>query len=301
MSATEGGLKHAIIIPAHNEAAYIRRTLESLLAQTEPADRIIVVDDGSADETSAIVRVLARDHACLTLVNGPPSAERRYRVVEVFNRGYELVRGGPCEYVSKIDADLIFPRDYFRRLFEVMDADPTIGAAGGVLCDIVGGKLMPIRIPETHVPGPLKTMRRSAFDEMGGFIPTLGWDIVDTVKMRMLGYRTLNLPELRVTHLRRHGSATGIVRGNVRMGHGAYVIGTHPLFALARSFYRMLEPPYLVGGLALGYGYFRSWLAGKPQIPDKALIEALRKEQMHRLLHRNRLPGPEGALRAHPQ
>jgi hypothetical protein len=61
----------------------------------------------------------------------------------------------------------------------------------------------------------------------------------------------------------------------------------------------MLEPPYLVGGLALGYGYFKSWLSRRPQIPDKELIGALRKEQMHRLLHRNKLPDPIEELRAH--
>jgi glycosyltransferase involved in cell wall biosynthesis len=285
-------LKHVIIMPAHNEAEHIGTTLASLLAQTLPPDRIIVVDDGSSDGTAAIVREMARAHATIAIVEGPPTTERRYRVVEVFNRGYALIRNDPCAYVSKIDADLVFPPDYFRRLFEVMDADPGIGAAGGTLCDLIGGKPTPIRIPETHVPGPLKTIRRSVFDAMGGFVPTLGWDIIDTVKIRMMGYRTLNLPELQVTHLRRHGSATGIVRGNIRMGHGAYVIGTHPLFALARSFYRMLEPPYVIGGLALGYGYFKSWSLRTPQIQDPALIAALRAEQLHRLLHRNKLPRP---------
>jgi poly-beta-1,6-N-acetyl-D-glucosamine synthase len=118
----------------------------------------------------------------------------------------------------------------------------------------------------------------------------LGWDIIDLVKIRDLGYRTVCLPDLPVVHLRQTGAATGIIRGNVRMGHGAYVIGTHPLFALARSIYRMAEPPYVVGGLALGYGYFRSWLARAPRIDDASLIRALRSEQLHRLFHLNRLP-----------
>ena len=283
-------MKHVIIMPARNEADYIGKTLATLLTQTQPPDRIVVVDDGSTDGTVAIVQEIARSHPAVSIVRGPPSAERRYRVVEVFNRGYETIKDEPCEYVSKIDADLLFPPDYFRRLFEVMDADPSIGAAGGVACDVIGGRPMPIRIPETHVSGALKTIRRSVFDAMGGFVPTLGWDIIDAVKIRMLGYRTLSLPDLWVTHLRRHGSATGIIRGNIRMGHGAYVIGTHPIFALARSFYRMLEPPYVIGGLALGYGYFKSWSLRAPQIQDKALIAALRAEQLHRLLHRNKLP-----------
>ena len=74
------------------------------------------------------------------------------------------------------------------------------------------------------------------------------------------------------------------------MGHGAYVIGTHPLFALGRSFYRMFEPPYVLAGAALGYGYFKSWFKGAEQISDTRLIRKLREEQLYRLFHLNKLP-----------
>lgn len=284
-------MKHVAIIPAHNEAAFIEKTLDTLLAQTQRPDKIIVVDDGSTDATPDIVRRVAEKHDCVQLVQGPKQNVRRYRVVEVFNRGYDLVRAESFTYVSKIDADLIFPKDYFERLFAVMDADPRIGAGSGILDEAtLGGGQMRLRMPEGHVPGPIKTIRKTVFDEMGGFLPMLGWDIVDLVKIRSLGYRTMNIPDLVVFHARRTGAATGIVKGNIRMGHGAYVIGTHPLFALARAIYRMFEPPYVVAGVALGYGYFRSWLSGAEQIPDKDLIRALRAEQLYRLRHGNKLP-----------
>jgi len=284
-------MKHVVIIPAHNEAAFIGRTLKSLLEQTVPPDRIIVVDDGSSDETPDIVRGIAREEPRLTLVEGPKQTTRRYRVVEVFNRGYEIVRDQEFTYISKLDADLIFPADYFQRLFAVMDADPSIAAGAGMLYDLIGGRRLRWRIPEDFVPGPLKTVSKAVFEQMGGFVPALGWDVVDLVQMRMLGYRTINLPDLAVLHLRQLGSATGILRGQARHGLGAYTIGTHPLFALGRSVYRMFDPPYVLGGLAFAYGYTRAWLTGAEQIADKALIQALRDEQLYRLFHRNRLPG----------
>jgi biofilm PGA synthesis N-glycosyltransferase PgaC len=212
-------------------------------------------------------------------------------VVEVFNQGYARVRGERADYISKIDADLIFPSDYFERLFRVMDADPTIGAAGGVLEEVASnGRRHRLRMPDNHVPGPIKTIRKHVFEEMHGFVPMLGWDIIDLVKIRSLGYRTVCVPDLIVVHQRQTAAATGILRGNVRMGHGAYVIGTHPLFALGRAVYRMFEPPYVLAGLALGYGYFRSWFKGAEQMPDRGLIAALQAEQLHRLLHFNKLP-----------
>jgi hypothetical protein len=194
-------------------------------------------------------------------------------------------------YVSKLDADLVFPPDYFERLFSVLDRDETIGAGSGEMDEVVSGsRRIHRRQPENHVPGPLKTIRRSVFDEMGGFVPTLGWDVIDLVKIRSLGYRTISLPELNVLHLRLMASATGVLRGNVRQGHGAYLIGTHPLFAIGRGVYRMFEPPYVLGGLALGGGYFWSWLRRVPQINDQAAIRQLRTEQIYRLFHLNRLP-----------
>jgi biofilm PGA synthesis N-glycosyltransferase PgaC len=285
-------MKHIIIMPAHNEAALIARTLQSIADQTERPDRLLVVDDGSTDATADIVRQFMTRHPWIALVSGRKSGPgRRYRVVEVFNQGYEQVRGERADYVSKIDADLIFPTDYFERLFRLMDADRTIGAAGGVLEEVTAsGRRHRLRMPDNHVPGPVKTIRKEVFEEMGGFVPMLGWDIIDLVKIRSLGYRTVCLPELVVIHQRQTAAATGILRGNVRMGHGAYVIGTHPLFAVGRAVYRMFEPPYVLAGLALGYGYFRSWFKRAEQMPDRGLIAALQSEQLYRLAHFNKLP-----------
>jgi len=285
-------MKHIIVMPAHNEAALIGRTLQSIVDQTEPPDRLIVVDDGSTDATAEIVRGFMRDNPWIEMIpGGQRGTGRRYRVVEVFNHGYERIRHEPASYVSKIDADLIFPRDYFERLLRVMDADPSIGAAGGALDEVgANGRHHRLRMPDNHVPGPIKTIRKSVFEEMHGFVPMLGWDIIDLVKIRSLGYQTVCIPDLVVTHQRQTAAATGILKGNVRMGHGAYVIGTHPLFALGRAAYRMFEPPYVLAGLALGYGYFRSWFKRAEQMPDAGLIRALRAEQLYRLGHFNKLP-----------
>lgn len=284
-------MRHIAILPVRDEEQYLGRMLDSLLAQTAPPELIVIVNDGSTDGTVDLVRRYQEKSPLIKLIDGPPSTKRNYRVVEVFNRGYELVRDTPSTYVSKLDADLVFPPDYFERVLGVMDADPDVGMAAGVMYEMIHGQETRYRSPQNHVVGPLKTMRRSAFDAMGGFMPVLGWDIIDHVQMRQLGYRTVAFPDLRVLHLRRHASAGGnILRGNMRMGHGAYVIGSHPLFIVGRSIYRMFETPYVTGGLAFGYGYFRSWFANLPRIENRDLIRALRREQLYRLVHFNRLP-----------
>ena len=108
-------------------------------------------------------------HSWIQLVEGPRHDTRRYKVVEVFNRGYESVRHLDFTYISKLDADLVFPPNYFERLFLVMDADPRIGAGAGVMEEIVrGNRRIRRRQPANHVAGPLKTIWAVSFRLLAG-------------------------------------------------------------------------------------------------------------------------------------
>ena len=66
--------KVAIVIPARNESFNIRRCIESLLGPRYPRAllRVIVVDDRSADDTAAIVRLIAEREPALALLTSPP-------------------------------------------------------------------------------------------------------------------------------------------------------------------------------------------------------------------------------------
>ena len=285
-------MKHIAIIPARNEAANIVRNLSSLLNQTLVPDRIYVVDDGSSDNTAVIVDAISKQNPLVVLMRREDRGRRAMGsgVVETFNTAYERCKTEDFGYISKLDADLVFPPDYFETLFRFMDQDLIIGAASGVIYDQIGQKLMRLRTPGNHVPGMLKTIRKSVFQEMGGFLPVLGWDIIDLVKIRSLGYKTANLEELKVVHLRQHASAEGVLRGKAQWGRGAYIIGSHPLFVFARGLYRMLERPYVTGGVAFWWGYLRAGANRVSRISDAELIKALRKEQLLRMVLCNRLP-----------
>ncbi|HEX8692863.1 MAG TPA: glycosyltransferase family A protein [Longimicrobium sp.] len=285
-------MRHVAIIPARNEERFLEGTLRSLLAQTEPPDLVYVVDDGSTDRTPDIVRAVAAESPSVRLLQLPPRAKRQMGggVVRAFDAAYQQVRHLDFAYVSKLDADLVFPPDYFERVLGFLDAHPDHAAAGGVPVETIGGREVRWRVPAHNVPGPLKTVRKDVYDRMGGFIATLGWDIVDLVKMRSLGYRTTNL-DIPVRHLRQHGSAEGRLRGKAQWGEGAWIIGSHPLFVAARGLYRMAEAPYVLSGLAFWWGYLAAALRRRPRLADRDLVRALRREQVERLLRFNRLAG----------
>lgn len=99
------GITVAAIIPLYNGAQFIREALESVLAQTEPADEIIVVDDGSTDDGAgvAIVKEMAKDHSIqlLTKTNGGQGSAR--------NTG---IAACSSSHIAPLDQDDIWYEDH---------------------------------------------------------------------------------------------------------------------------------------------------------------------------------------------
>ena len=89
----------SIIIPAYNAAPYIKRCMDSCLAQDLPESEyeIIIINDGSSDDTGKVVAEYAKSHACITLVNRPNGGVSSAR-----NTGITMAKG---EYIWFIDAD----------------------------------------------------------------------------------------------------------------------------------------------------------------------------------------------------
>jgi glycosyltransferase involved in cell wall biosynthesis len=84
----------SVVIPAYNSAKFISRTIESVLAQTRRPDEIIVVDDGSTDNTAEVIKKFGSDVRYIYQENAGPSVAR--------NRGVEAAN---CEWIAFLDAD----------------------------------------------------------------------------------------------------------------------------------------------------------------------------------------------------
>ena len=113
----------SVIIPAYNAAATIARSAGSVLASTYSDLELIVVDDGSKDDTAAICRSIAAADDRLRLIsqsNAGVSAAR--------NRGMDEARG---EYIAFVDADDYIECTAYTVLFEAMDSQQCDSAACG--------------------------------------------------------------------------------------------------------------------------------------------------------------------------
>jgi glycosyltransferase involved in cell wall biosynthesis len=89
----------SVIVPAYNAAGFIEPTLRAILAQLEPQHALVLIDDGSLDDTNAIAERLRDEyaHADFTIVRQPNQGLAAAR-----NRGLEAAGG---EYILFVDAD----------------------------------------------------------------------------------------------------------------------------------------------------------------------------------------------------
>lgn len=280
---------YVLISPCRNEADYMRRTLDSVIAQTVLPALWVIVDDGSTDETPQILADYAARHDWIRIVQKPDRGHRAVGpgVIEAFYAGYETIDPANYAYSCKLDLDLDLPSRYFETLIERMEANPRIGTASGKPYVRHGGALVSERRGDEMSVGMTKFYRRECFEAIGGYVHEVMWDAIDCHKARQLGWIAVSWDhrDLIFEHLRPMGSSqTSIWTGKRRHGLGQWFMGTDPLYYLATCVFRMAEPPYVLGGLAMLQGYVGAWLRGARQLDDPVLRAFIRAYQRRALL-----------------
>lgn len=277
-------MKHVVITPAHDEAEYLPAVIDSMIAQTVRPELWLIVDDGSRDDTRAIADAAAAKHDWIEVLSYEGEAERALgsKVARIMLWALESAPRD-WEFFSKLDADIVLPKDYYASIFDRFAEDSNLGIASGTCAIVVGGRKEIEQVPRDHTRGPIKTYRRECWDIIDGFPPTHGWDGIDGLRAQRAGFRTEHFPELVAEHLRPTGAARGHVRGKFVTGTFAHFLGYHPLFMVARSVRRMADPPRVSGGLAMLAGYVWAQALGKPVLDEPETVEFLRKKQLERL------------------
>lgn len=105
----------AAVVPAYNSAQFLPGAIASIRQQTAAIDEIIVVDDGSTDDTAAVVRRLGSDIRYIRQDNSGPSAAR--------NAGIEAARS---HWIALLDADDTWVPDKTRRQLALAERFPDL-------------------------------------------------------------------------------------------------------------------------------------------------------------------------------
>ncbi len=202
-------LKIYVIIPAHNEDAYIAKTLQSIVEQTLVPKKVVIVNDNSTDKTAAIVSAYVSKYNWMSLVNTTSSEEHLpgSKIVNAFNQGLKIL-DAHYDIICKFDADLVFPNNYLEQIANHFKSHPKLGMAAG-FCYIEknGHWVLENLTRKDHIRGALKAYRKACFKQIGQLKPSMGWDTVDELLAKYHGWDILTDESLHVKHLKPTGQS----------------------------------------------------------------------------------------------
>lgn len=201
-------MKFLIIIPVHNEENNLPFTLNSLQQQTCRDFKVVVVNDGSTDETAKVVQRYVKNDSRFETINLEKSAHQPgSKVVAAFKKGLETQNVNEFEIICKFDSDIILEENYLQTVADAFAKNSDYGLVGGLLyVEKNGGWIYEGNSNKHHVRGPIKAYRRECFIEIGGLRETLGWDNIDAILLQNLGWKEVVIPELHVKLIKVKGA-----------------------------------------------------------------------------------------------
>jgi glycosyltransferase involved in cell wall biosynthesis len=281
--------RYVLISPCRNEAQYMRQTLDAVVGQSVLPAKWVIVDDGSSDATPQILAEYAARYPWIETVTRNDRGHRAVGpgVVDAFYSGYAVINPHEYEFVCKLDLDLRLPPQYFEILMQRMAADPRIATCSGKAYVEENGVLIPERHGDDTSLGMTKFYRVTCFEAIGGFVREVMWDGIDNHQCRMRGWVACSWdePDLRFVHLRPMGSSQdSIYTGRMRHGYGQYFMGTGFWFMAASALSRVTQKPYVLGSVAMLWGWVKAALQRKRRYENPEFRRFLRRYQWHALV-----------------
>jgi glycosyltransferase involved in cell wall biosynthesis len=212
----------SVLMPVFNNDRYLVEAVESILNQTVTDFEFIIVDDGSTDQTSAILGDYERQDARIRVIR-----QKNSGIVSALNTGMAFCRS---QYIARMDGDDISYPNRFRLQTDYLDDHPDCVVVGGVFMSIdeAGNCLSPYRFARNKVTSfdtfpiqvaltvhPLAMIRREALFALGGYRATFPHAEDYELFLRIAKYGRLhNLEEILLSY-RNHQQS--ISRQNIEL------------------------------------------------------------------------------------
>jgi glycosyltransferase involved in cell wall biosynthesis len=277
-------MNYYIVIPAHNEEAFIALTLNSLISQTHLPKKVVVVNDNSTDKTAEIVTAFAKENPFITLVNKTSEAIHLpgSKVIQAFHKGFETLDEN-YDVIVKLDADLILPNNYFETILNIFEKDATIGMAGGFAYIEKNGEwILENLTDKDHIRGAFKAYRKACFQQIGNLKPAMGWDTVDELLSKFYGWKVVTDSSLIVKHLKPTG-ANYNKTARYKQGEAFYTLGYGFLItSIASAKLAMMKKKPL---LFLDYikGFVKAKSAKTPLLVTSEQAKFIRKYRLQKM------------------
>jgi glycosyltransferase involved in cell wall biosynthesis len=272
------GRSYAVVTPARNEAESLPRLGSCLAQQTLKPTVWVIVENGSADDTSEVAAALAEKYPWTRVMTAPAegSVRRGGPIARAFQYGLSGIEGHP-DVIVKLDADISMDPDYFERLMAAFSEDPSLGMASGMCFEQENDEWVPRHVTGTSVWGAARAYRRVCLDAVLPLEEAMGWDGIDELKANMHGWRTGTLLDLSFRHHRLEGARDGSRwRAWAAQGRAAHYMGYKPWYLVLRALHNARTE---LSALALVSAYVKATLKREPRCPDVAVRAYLRRNQ----------------------
>jgi glycosyltransferase involved in cell wall biosynthesis len=250
-------MKYVLVTPAHNEEAFIEKTIRSVAHQSIAPAKWIIVSDRSTDGTDEIVRHYAKQYDFLHLLRIEGNAERWFGgQVRAFCAGYEQLRGMEYEFIGNVDADVTFGSDYYENILRRFQQNSKLGIAGGFIYEKDDGDFKSRNFNSARsVANAVQLFRRECYEMTGGYMPL------------------------------QYGGHDWVIEVAARMKGMDYAVGSHPFFEFVKCLRRIKARPYFLGGLFRMAGFVWGYVRREERIVSHELVRYLRDEQVTRVLN----------------
>lgn len=282
-------MKTLIITPACNEEKHLPELIQSMVVQSLLPSEWIIIDDGSVDATSDIIKKASIKYSWIKYLRKNKIGVRSpgKSVMEVFYYGLKKRKTQEFDIVMKIDADLVFPKNYIKRVVSKFNNNPKVGICGGVcVVDSNNKHVLENYTNLDHVRGALKAYRRACFESIGGLVQNMGWDTIDEHHARFKNWEVCVLTDLNVLHRRSTNQDFGFVNAAFRNGKMLYSIRMDIFLLLTNCIKKLIKYPYFILSFALFYGYIYAFFSGCDRIVNKELGVFIRKYRYNKIIEK---------------
>ena len=282
---------YILITPSKNEEENLPKLIESVVNQTIIPSLWVIVDDGSTDNSSSIIKDAMKKHGYIRSIRlKEGSRDLGIHYAYVCKQGFDYATKF-CEnndinynYVSLLDADIQLGKSYFEKLIKEFERNPKLGIASGDIYYQTDDGLCWEKTRRDLPRGANRIWRRICFEETEGFKIVHSPDTVSNIKAKLRGWETKQFKDIISIQTRPTSSAEGLWKGYKIKGEGAYYLRCHPLHVLLKGLKYLLQPRFY-----LSFAYFSGYLSGfiqrKRRIEDEEIKNYFRKQRLKELVN----------------
>ena len=290
------GEEYVLVTPLKNEINNIDTLVNSVVNQSLKPILWVIVDDNSSDGSQEKLKKYSQKYDFIKVIEFPKKEKYNLGMhySEVYKFGFDWAlryceeNNLKYEYIGVLDADMIIPNNFFKKLIEEMEIDPTIGIIGADILSFDGKKYVDEKTKKGYPRGGNRILRKNCFFDINGYEITYSSDVVSNIKAVLRGWKIKKVENILAKQTRLTGSTEGFKKRYMIKGEAHYYL-YHRLVIIFLRFIKYLFQKRFYLAFYYLYGYIRAYLTHMERINDPEIKEYFQNKNILSYLRERRL------------